>query len=209
MWSREESIVGHHKRHPFHITTKWGAKRDGTIVAVETRTVADGGAYASTSVEVLKCATIFAQGPYRVPNVSTDGIVVYTNNVPSGAFRGFGSPQAQFAAESMVTRLALRLGIDPVVMRRRNLYDEGSLEPTQQAVPHDIITFCPFGHTSPVVEHPAGASLIGASLIGASPGAASGGLASRGSLVPLWAENPQPASHTTSHVHPTTSTVSR
>ena len=64
VWRREESIVGHHKRHPFHITTTWGAKRDGTIVAVETHTVADGGAYASTSVEVLKCAAIFAQGPY-------------------------------------------------------------------------------------------------------------------------------------------------
>jgi len=106
VWSREESIIGHHKRHPFHIETKWGAKRDGTIVAVETRTIADGGAYASTSAEVIKCATIFAQGPYRIPNVSTDGIVVYTNNAPSGAFRGFCAPQAHGAAESMITRIA-------------------------------------------------------------------------------------------------------
>jgi len=62
-WSREESIVGHHKRHPFFITARWGARRDGTIVAAETTLVADGGAYASTSVEVLKAAAIFAQGP--------------------------------------------------------------------------------------------------------------------------------------------------
>ncbi len=138
VWSREESIVGHHKRHPFHITTRWGAKRDGTIVAVETRTVADGGAYASTSVEVLKCATIFAQGPYRVPNVATDGIVVYTNNVPSGAFRGFGTPQAHWAAESMITRIAHALEIDPPDIRRKNLYREGDTEATGSVLPRGV-----------------------------------------------------------------------
>ncbi|MFN2460016.1 MAG: xanthine dehydrogenase family protein molybdopterin-binding subunit [Candidatus Velthaea sp.] len=138
VWSREESIVGHHKRHPFHITAKWGAKRDGTVVAVQTRTVADGGAYASTSVEVLKCATIFAQGPYRVPNVSTDGIVAYTNNVPSGAFRGFGSPQAHWAAESMIARIAHALEIDPVDVRRKNLYREGDREATQDVLPAGV-----------------------------------------------------------------------
>jgi CO/xanthine dehydrogenase Mo-binding subunit len=138
VWSREESIVGHHKRHPFHITTTWGAKRDGTIVAAETRTVADGGAYASTSVEVLKCATIFAQGPYRIPNVSTDGIVVYTNNVPSGAFRGFGSPQAHWAAESMIARIAHALEIDPADMRRKNLYREGDTEATGNVLPAGV-----------------------------------------------------------------------
>jgi CO/xanthine dehydrogenase Mo-binding subunit len=138
VWNREESIVGHHKRHPFHITTKWGAKRDGTIVAVETRTVADGGAYASTSVEVLKCATIFAQGPYRIPNVATDGFVVYTNNVPSGAFRGFGTPQAHWAAESMITRIAHALEIDPADIRRKNLYREGDTEATGNVLPAGV-----------------------------------------------------------------------
>jgi CO/xanthine dehydrogenase Mo-binding subunit len=138
VWSREESIIGHHKRHPFHISAKWGAKRDGTIVAVETLTVADGGAYASTSVEVLKCATIFAQGPYRVPNVATDGIVVYTNNVPSGAFRGFGTPQAHWAAESMITRIAHALEIDPADIRRKNLYREGDTEATGDVLPAGV-----------------------------------------------------------------------
>jgi CO/xanthine dehydrogenase Mo-binding subunit len=138
VWSREESIVGHHKRHPFHIETRWGAKRDGAIVAVETRTVADGGAYASTSVEVLKCATIFAQGPYRVPNVKTDGIVVYTNNVPSGAFRGFGTPQAHWAAESMIARIAHALEIDPADVRRKNLYREGDTEATGSVLPAGV-----------------------------------------------------------------------
>ncbi|HEY4439541.1 MAG TPA: xanthine dehydrogenase family protein molybdopterin-binding subunit, partial [Candidatus Elarobacter sp.] len=138
VWSREESIVGHHKRHPFHIETTWGAKRDGTIVAAKTRTIADGGAYASTSVEVLKCATIFAQGPYRIENVATDGIVVYTNNVPSGAFRGFGTPQAHWAAESMIARLAHALGLDPADVRRRNLYREGDREATGNVLPRGV-----------------------------------------------------------------------
>lgn len=137
-WSREESIVGHHKRHRFFITARWGAMRDGTIVAAQTRLVADGGAYASTSVEVLKCATIFATGPYEIENVATDGIVCYTNNVPSGAFRGFGSPQAHFAAESMVARLAQALGTDAADMRRKNLYREGSLESTGRPLPPGV-----------------------------------------------------------------------
>jgi CO/xanthine dehydrogenase Mo-binding subunit len=138
VWNREESIVGHHKRHPFHITARWGAKRDGTIIGAQTRSVADGGAYASTSVEVLKCAAIFAQGPYRIPNVATDAYVTYTNNVPSGAFRGFGTPQAHWAAESMVTRIAHALEIDPVDLRRKNLYREGDTEATRSVLPPGV-----------------------------------------------------------------------
>jgi CO/xanthine dehydrogenase Mo-binding subunit len=137
-WSREESITGHHKRHPMRIRTTWAAKRDGTIIGARSRILADGGAYASTSVEVLKIATVFATGSYDIPNIRSDGYVVYTNNVPSGAFRGFGAPQAQFAAESMVNRLAERLGIDPVDIRRRNLYREGSIEPTGHPVPAGV-----------------------------------------------------------------------
>ncbi|HUY40135.1 MAG TPA: xanthine dehydrogenase family protein molybdopterin-binding subunit [Candidatus Dormibacteraeota bacterium] len=137
-WSREESIIGHHKRHPFRVTSTWAAMRDGTIVAARTRLVADGGAYASTSAEVLKCATIFAVGPYAIANVATDGIVCYTNNVPSGAFRGFGSPQAHFAAESMVTRLAHALGLDPDDVRRKNLYREGDVESTGRPLPSGV-----------------------------------------------------------------------
>jgi len=137
-WSREESIIGHHKRHPFFITAKWGAKRDGTITAVETTLIADGGAYASTSVEVLKGAMTFAHGPYDIPNVSVDGIVCYTNNVPSGAFRGFGSPQAHFAAESMITRVAHALGLDPLDVRRKNHYREGSLNSSGTVMPAGV-----------------------------------------------------------------------
>jgi len=137
-WTREESMIGHHKRHPMRIRCTWGAMRDGTITAVRSTVIADGGAYASTSAEVLKCATVFASGSYEIATVASDGYAVYTNNVPSGAFRGFGAPQAQFAAESMVSRLAEALGIDPVEIRRKNLYHEGSLEPTQQPLPAGV-----------------------------------------------------------------------
>ncbi|MGH2534796.1 MAG: xanthine dehydrogenase family protein molybdopterin-binding subunit [Thermomicrobiales bacterium] len=138
VWSREESIVAHHKRHPMTIRCRWGARTDGTITAVEAEVVADGGAYASTSAEVTKVATVFASGCYEVANIAVDGYAVYTNNVPSGAFRGFGAPQSQFAAEIMVTRLAHALGLEPVELRRRNLYREGSLEPTQHPLPPGV-----------------------------------------------------------------------
>jgi CO/xanthine dehydrogenase Mo-binding subunit len=138
VWSREESIIAHHKRHPMTIRCRWGAHGDGRITVVEAEVLADGGAYASTSMEVTKVATLFASGCYEVPNISVDGYAVYTNNVPCGAFRGFGAPQAQFAAEIMVTRLAHALGMDPVELRRRNIYREGSVEPTQQPLPAGV-----------------------------------------------------------------------
>lgn len=135
VWSREESMIGHHKRHPIRMRCRWGAQRDGRITAVEAEVIADGGAYASTSQEVIKVAALFASGCYEVPHISVDGYAVYTNNIPSGAFRGFGAPQAQFASEIMVTRLAHALGLDPVELRRRNIYREGSIEPTQHPLP--------------------------------------------------------------------------
>jgi CO/xanthine dehydrogenase Mo-binding subunit len=138
VWSREESIVAHHKRHPFLIHCRWGATREGKITAVEAELLADGGAYASTSAEVTKVATLFASGVYHVPHIAVEGKVVYTNNIPSGAFRGFGAPQAQFAVESMVTRLAHAIGMDPIEFRRRNIYREGDIEPTQQTLPPGV-----------------------------------------------------------------------
>jgi len=138
VWNREESIVGHQKRHPYFIRSKWAANKNGKIVAAQTELLADGGAYASTSVEVLKGATVGASGTYEIENVASDGYVVYTNNVPCGAFRGFGLPQAEFAAESMVTRLAVALGVDPIEFRLRNMYREGSLTATQTALPQGV-----------------------------------------------------------------------
>ncbi|MGI9252872.1 MAG: xanthine dehydrogenase family protein molybdopterin-binding subunit, partial [Thermomicrobiales bacterium] len=138
VWSREESIIGHHKRHPITITCRWGATNDGIITAVEAEVLADGGAYASTSQEVTKVATLFASGCYHVENISVIGKAAYTNNVPSGAFRGFGAPQACFASEIMVTRLAQAIGMDPVAFRLKNLYREGDIEPTRNPLPPGV-----------------------------------------------------------------------
>ncbi len=138
VWSREESIIGHHKRHPIQISCRWGATKTGTITAVEAEVLADGGAYASTSQEVTKVATLFASGSYAVENISILGRVAYTNNIPSGAFRGFGAPQACFASEVMVTRLAHAIGMDPAEFRRQNLYREGDIEPTRNPLPPGV-----------------------------------------------------------------------
>jgi CO/xanthine dehydrogenase Mo-binding subunit len=127
IWSREESIIGHHKRHPYLIRSRWGAKKDGTLLAAEVNVYADGGAYAYTSTKVLGNATLMCTGPYEIPNVKVDSYAVYTNNIPGGAFRGFGGPQGAFAAESQMNRLAEALGMDPVAIRMKNVYREGSL----------------------------------------------------------------------------------
>jgi len=138
VWSREESMFAHHKRHPVTMHCRWGATREGKIVAVEATAIADGGAYASTSIEVLKDIALFMTGPYDIPNLAVDGYAVYTNNIPAGAFRGFGAPQAHFSCENMVTRLAEALKLDPLALRLKNLYREGSLEPTNQPLPAGV-----------------------------------------------------------------------
>ncbi len=138
VWSREESILGHHKRHPYNIHAKWGAASDGSILAAEVKMVADAGAYEYTSAKVLGNATLQSTGPYDIPNVSVDAYAVYTNNVPSGAFRGFGGPQGAFAAESQVNKLADKLGIDVVEMRRRNLISDGSIGQFKSVYPEGV-----------------------------------------------------------------------
>lgn len=127
IWNREESIIGHHKRHPYIITARWGATKDGKVVATEVNIVEDGGAYAYTSTKVLGNATLMCTGPYDIPNVKVDSCAVYTNNIPGGAFRGFGGPQGAFAAESQMNKLADALGMDPVELRMRNLLEDGDL----------------------------------------------------------------------------------
>ncbi len=127
VWSRHESILYHHKRHPFRIKTKWGAKRDGTVTAIQAEVIADAGPYNYTTTKVLANANLMVTGPYEIPNVHIDSYGVLTNNIPTGAFRGFGAPQAAFAAEGMMNRLAHALGIDPITIRLKNSVREGSI----------------------------------------------------------------------------------
>jgi len=125
VWSRKESILGHGKRHPMTLKTKWAATKDGKLLAAETTVIADAGAYLYTTNKVLGNCTITATGPYFIPNVKEDVYGVYTNNVPTAAFRGFGAPQALWMAELQMDKLADKLGLDPVEFRHRNALREG------------------------------------------------------------------------------------
>lgn len=133
-YGREESFHGHKHRHPSRIWARTGATRDGRLVSAKVRLLLDGGAYASSSPAVLANASTFAAGPYEVPNAVIDGTVVYTNNPPAGAMRGFGAPQVCFAHEGQMDRLAQVLGMHPLEIRRRNVLHTGSILPTGQAV---------------------------------------------------------------------------
>ncbi len=138
IWSREESIIGHAKRHYYRMWAKWGASAEGKILAAECKIYADGGAYVYTSPKVLGNATLLATGPYEVDNLATDAYCVYTNNIPGGAFRGFGGPQAAFMVESQMDRLAKALGMDPVELRTRNLFKEGSIQSMGGVIPKGV-----------------------------------------------------------------------
>jgi CO/xanthine dehydrogenase Mo-binding subunit len=138
IWSREESIIGHHKRHPGWIKTRWGATKDGRITAVEAELILDSGAYAYTSTKVLGNANLMVAGPYEIPHAHIDSYAVTTNNVPGGAFRGFGGPQGAFAAENQMNKLAEALGMDPVELRLKNVLQEGSLLTTQTEIPQGV-----------------------------------------------------------------------
>lgn len=138
VWSREESIRGHHKRHEMWLHYRWGATREGRLVAAEIQVWGDGGAYCYTTNKVLGNTAVTCTGAYEVPHVKADVYGVYTNNVPGGAFRGFGAPQAIFAAEMQMNKLAEALGIDPVALRVKNLLREESLIATGTPLPGDV-----------------------------------------------------------------------
>jgi CO/xanthine dehydrogenase Mo-binding subunit len=133
-FGREESFLGHVHRHPSRIWLRHGAARDGHLVAVDARLLFDGGAYCSSSPAVLGNAATFAAGPYEVPNVRIEGTLVFTNNPPCGAMRGFGAPQVCFAHEAQMDKLAAALHLDPVELRLRNALHTGSVLPTGQVL---------------------------------------------------------------------------
>src|SRR5437867_2450798 len=133
-YSRPESFVGHVHRHPGRLSYEHGANTDGMLVYVRARILLDGGAYASSSTAVIANASCFAVGPYRCPNATIDGIVVYSNNPPCGAMRGFGSVQNCYAHEAQMDMLAAALGMDPVELRIRNAMETGTEMITGQKI---------------------------------------------------------------------------
>jgi CO/xanthine dehydrogenase Mo-binding subunit len=130
IWDRQESLLGSTKRHPFVMRYRTGADRDGTITAQQVEITGDAGAYPNLSPRVLFAAAACACGPYLVPNASITSTAVFTNNVPSSAFRGFGAMQVVLGYESQLDLLAERLGLSRTELRARNFLAKGDLLPT-------------------------------------------------------------------------------
>ena len=123
--TRPESLRLSTKRHAFHTRYRVGAKKDGTLTAVEATLTSDAGPYSSVSPIVMDQACIFSCGPYVVPNARIQGLSVFTNNANGGAFRGFGINQAAFSLESCLDMLAEKLGMDRFDLRLRNAVQIG------------------------------------------------------------------------------------
>lgn len=138
IYTRDEDILAMSKRHPAIVKSRYGFAADGTLVAAEVRYWLDAGAYSTLSPVVAWRGTVHAVGPYRCENVRVDTWAVATNKVPCGAFRGFGSPQVLFAAETMMDEAAAKLGLDPMEIRRRNALCDGDVTPTGQKLRAEV-----------------------------------------------------------------------
>ena len=138
MYDRIEDIAATTKRHPAAMRIRAGVMRDGTLTAWDMDIVMDGGAYLTLSPVVLSRGAIHAGGPYRCPNTVIRARAVATNTPPNGAFRGFGAPQTEFAAECHMDRIAAQLGMDPLEVRRANAYRVGDVTPTGQTLRESV-----------------------------------------------------------------------
>ncbi len=136
IYTRPESMAASTKRHPATVTAKFGCDAEGHLMAVRTLADFDTGAYASWGPTVANRVPVHATGPYFVPHVHNWGAAFFTNAPPSGAFRGFGVPQAAIAHETMLDDLAQQLGIDRLEIRRRNALRAGQATATGQVLEH-------------------------------------------------------------------------
>lgn len=130
VWSREESLESHSKRHPEYLHYKTGATKEGKILAQEVSIIMDGGSYTYCTPWVQMYSTYAGAGPYKIPNVCIDSVSAFTNNTFSSANRGFGGPQVNFAYERQMEKLAIKLGMDSVELRLRNVMHNGDSLPT-------------------------------------------------------------------------------
>jgi putative selenate reductase molybdopterin-binding subunit len=124
-FTREEQFIGATTRHPMRVRIKAGARRDGRLTAIEMQVLSNTGAYGNHGTAVLNHACGESISVYNCANKKIDAVVVYTNTVPAGAFRGYGLPQTNFAVESAIDELARKLGIDPIEFRERNVVHPG------------------------------------------------------------------------------------
>ncbi|MGN8646098.1 xanthine dehydrogenase subunit D [Gracilibacillus sp. HCP3S3_G5_1] len=132
--SRKESVISGLKRHPMKITMKTGTDQKGKIIAHKVDIVADTGAYATLGPAILDFAVEHSVGPYMIEHVAIDGISVFTNNGVAGEFRGFGGNQVTFALEGQLDRLAAKLKLDPIELRRRNIRKTNDLGPMKHRI---------------------------------------------------------------------------
>ncbi|MCC8122247.1 MAG: xanthine dehydrogenase family protein molybdopterin-binding subunit [Oscillospiraceae bacterium] len=130
----EESLMFTGTKHPMYFTYKLGAKKDGTLVALKRDCITGAGAYRSVAMLITMKVTYWGAGPYNIPNQYADCYVVATNKQIGAAMRGFGMAQPTFAMEVMLDMLAEQLGMDPLALRRRNMFHDGDHMPTGQAV---------------------------------------------------------------------------
>lgn len=138
VYSREESFLAHSKRHPIIMKCKTGADKNGKLVAMEAEIIGDTGAYASWAINVLRKAGVHITGPYEIPNVKVDSYAVYTNNPFAGAMRGFGATQVPIAHEQQMDILAEKLNMDPITIRRINMFKLGSETATGQILEESV-----------------------------------------------------------------------
>ncbi|HEY5707004.1 MAG TPA: molybdopterin cofactor-binding domain-containing protein [Terrimicrobiaceae bacterium] len=136
-FTRAEEFTATVSRHPMKVTIKLGAKRDGTLTAMQIRNVSNTGAYGNHGGEVLASSLGSSMATYRCPNKKGVGYAVYTNTVPSGAFRGYGASQPAFAIESAIDELGRKLGIDPFAIRRKNMLQPHDPVHSIWPSPHD------------------------------------------------------------------------
>jgi CO/xanthine dehydrogenase Mo-binding subunit len=134
IYDRHEDLAATTKRHPAIVRHRTGVTHDGRLIAQDIEVVMDGGAYCTLTPVVLSRGAIHAGGPYRCPNVRIRARATRTNTPPNGAFRGFGAPQTEFAAETHLNRIAEALDISPLEIRRRNVYRLGDTTPTGQVL---------------------------------------------------------------------------
>ena len=133
-WTRPESMAATTKRHPSRIRARAVADAGGRLVAYEFDGDFDTGAYASWGPTVAGRVPVHCMGPYRMPNVRADSRAILTNSPPSGAFRGFGVPQAAVAHETLIDELAVASGLDPLEFRHRNALRAGDRTATGQVL---------------------------------------------------------------------------
>lgn len=138
VYSREESVLAHCKRHPMIMKYKTGATRDGKLMALEATIIGNTGAYASWGINILRKAAVHATGPYEIPNVAVDAYAVFTNAPFAGAMRGFGAPQPAVAYEGQMDEIAAALGIHPFTIRMRNALQVGSATGTGQILESSV-----------------------------------------------------------------------